>query len=253
MQEGVLIQNPILKVLSVMHGCQVRFLLIGGQACVLYGGSEFSRDTDLMILPDSENLENLNNALNALQAERIAVPDLSIGLLLKGHAVHFRCKHPDALDMRVDVMSVLRNAAPFEALWQRRTSMDLGDGFTIEIVSLPDLIAIKKTQRDKDWSHIRRLVEAHYLENREKAIEKDINFWLMESRTPEMLRLLTAEYSPIATSLQQQRPLLAFLPECLDAVLASALLEEENRDRMADKAYWQPLLVELEKIRHDRI
>jgi len=60
--------NPIIKVLSVLHGCQVRFLLMGGQACVLYGGSEFSRDTDITILPDQENLNSLNIALANLKA-----------------------------------------------------------------------------------------------------------------------------------------------------------------------------------------
>jgi hypothetical protein len=29
---------------------RVRALLMGGQACVFYGGAEFSRDTDLLIL-----------------------------------------------------------------------------------------------------------------------------------------------------------------------------------------------------------
>ena len=41
----------------------VRHLLIGGQACVLYGAAEFSRDCDLVILADSENLRNLQAAL----------------------------------------------------------------------------------------------------------------------------------------------------------------------------------------------
>jgi hypothetical protein len=33
----------------------VRHLLIGGQACVLYGAAEFSRDCDVVILADDEN------------------------------------------------------------------------------------------------------------------------------------------------------------------------------------------------------
>jgi hypothetical protein len=72
--EEVLTPNPIIKVLSVMHGSRVRFLLMGGQACILYGGSEFSRDTDIAILPDQENLQKLEVALEKLKAESIAVP-----------------------------------------------------------------------------------------------------------------------------------------------------------------------------------
>lgn len=32
---------------------------MGGQACVLYGAAEFSRDTDLVILADAKNLMRL--------------------------------------------------------------------------------------------------------------------------------------------------------------------------------------------------
>ncbi|MCE9553588.1 MAG: hypothetical protein K8T91_09490 [Planctomycetes bacterium] len=42
--------NPILKVLSTLSSHGVRHLLMGGQACVLYGAAEFSRDTDVAML-----------------------------------------------------------------------------------------------------------------------------------------------------------------------------------------------------------
>ncbi|MCY2988105.1 MAG: hypothetical protein NTY19_09620, partial [Planctomycetota bacterium] len=44
--------NPILKVLSSMKKNGVRCLLMGGQACVIYGAAEFSRDTDLVVLAE---------------------------------------------------------------------------------------------------------------------------------------------------------------------------------------------------------
>ena len=47
---------------------------MGGQACVFYGAAEFSRDTDLAILANSENLARLKNALEDLHATVIAVP-----------------------------------------------------------------------------------------------------------------------------------------------------------------------------------
>ena len=45
--EARLIPNLIRKVLSSMQTHRVKALLMGGQACVLYGAAEFSRDTDL--------------------------------------------------------------------------------------------------------------------------------------------------------------------------------------------------------------
>lgn len=50
----------------------VKCLLMGGQACVLYGGADFSRDTDLNVLADAENIERLRRALDDLHATRIA-------------------------------------------------------------------------------------------------------------------------------------------------------------------------------------
>ncbi len=68
--------NPILKVLSTLGLHRVRYLLMGGQACVLYGAAEFSRDTDVAVLAEPENLRRLSAALEQLQADCIAVPAL---------------------------------------------------------------------------------------------------------------------------------------------------------------------------------
>ena len=55
----------------------------------------------------------------------------------------------------------MRGLDAFPDLWRRRTTFDFGDE-TVDALSLPDLIAAKKTQRDKDWPMIRRLVDVHY-------------------------------------------------------------------------------------------
>jgi len=55
--------SSTLKVLSILRTNGVSYLLMGGQACVLYGGAEFSRDTDLVRLGDDANLERLRVGL----------------------------------------------------------------------------------------------------------------------------------------------------------------------------------------------
>ncbi len=95
---------------------------MGGQACVFYGAAEFSRDTDLLILADAENLKRLTSALRELQADCIAVPPFQAEYLYRGHAINFRCQHPEARDMRVDLMSVLRGVERFPDLWKRHNS-----------------------------------------------------------------------------------------------------------------------------------
>jgi hypothetical protein len=101
---------------------------MGGQACVLYGAAEFSRDADFAILADSRNLSRLKTALSDLLATPIAVPPFKLEYLRKGLALHFRCKHPEAENMRVDVMSRMRGVDPFPKLWRRRTTVELPDG-----------------------------------------------------------------------------------------------------------------------------
>ena len=89
-----MIPSLIRKALSTIWRHQVAHLLMGGQACVLYGAAEFSRDLDLALLPDPANLDRLEAALAELDAEVIAIPSLSLTHLAEGLAVHFGCRHP---------------------------------------------------------------------------------------------------------------------------------------------------------------
>ena len=247
-----MIPNPILKVLSSMHEHRVRTLLMGGQACVFYGAAEFSRDTDLAILAEAANLARLRRALKALQAKVIAVPPFHIRHLRSGLAVHFRCQHPDAAGMRVDLMAKMRGLDAFPKLWSRRTTIELPDGTPCQLLSLPDLVLAKKTQRDKDWPMIRRLVEAHYFEHRKKPNPAQVKFWLRELRTPELLIEVARTNAASCQRLVAARPLLAHAATGDAAALERALLAEETAEREQDKTYWLPLRRELEKLRHTK-
>jgi len=248
-----LIPNPIRKVLSSIQKHRVRALLMGGQACVFYGAAEFSRDTDLAILADAPNLKRLQDALGALKARTIAVPEFKLSHLKRGHAVHFRCQHPEAAGLRVDVMSNMRGVAQFNTLWKRRTTFKLPDGTACNVLSLPDLVQAKKTQRDKDWPMLRRLVEAHYFENRDNVTPPRIRFWLQELRTPELLIDVSEQHPRIARAMAKIRPLLAHAIAANAVKLEHALRAEEQVERKKDREYWQPLKRELESMRHARI
>lgn len=246
-----LTRNPILKVLSTIRAHRVRALLMGGQACVFYGAAEFSRDTDLAILASSENLARLKKALSDLQAKVIAVPPFEAKYLRKGHAVHFRCHHTEASGMRVDVMTKMRGVDSFQKLWGRRTTLSIDDG-PIELMSLPDLVQAKKTQRDKDWPMLRRLVEVNYFENRKNPTREQIRFWFLELRTPDLLIELAEAQGRIPAYLRRKRPLLELASMDSKSSLADALLAEEQREREIDRQYWAPLKKELERLRHSR-
>jgi hypothetical protein len=224
---------------------------MGGQACVLYGAAEFSRDTDLAILAEPENLAKLQVALDDLQAVRIAVPPFEQRYLDMGLAIHFRCQHEDCRDMRIDIMSRMRGVDAFNRLWDRRTTAQTDDG-PMEVLSLPDLVQAKKTQRDKDWPMITRLVESNFFEPRREVTNQSIQFWLRELRTPELLLRVVQKYPYEAEVVAAQRPLLKAAAQHSEKdELRRLLQDEEKTERAADQAYWLPLRKELERLRRE--
>ena len=235
-----------------MQAHRVRALLMGGQACVFYGAAEFSRDTDFAILADAANLARLRRALADLQAVPIAVPDLQLRHLRRGHAVHFRCMHPEALRLRVDVMARMRGVDAFAALWRRRAVIELADGTRCDLMSLRDLVQAKKTQCDKDWPMIRRLVEATYFAERARARPASVRFWLQELRTASLLLELAAAHPRAATAASRTRAAVAAAIERDEPEVEAALRAEEVAEREADRRHWKPLIEELGRLRRAR-
>jgi len=245
-------QNPILKVLSTFLRHRVKALLIGGQACILYGAAEFSRDIDLSPLITAENLEDLREVLKELEAETVYYPDLSEDALLKGHACHFRCQRKDLKGLRIDVIGVMRGVDAFHELWKRRKEVEVPEIGRIVVIGLSDLVKSKKTQRDKDWPMIRRLIEADIHAAPDQVSDDRIRFWFAECRTPELLILLAEKYPEIVRMMAANRPLLDFSIEGSRDKLQRLLKEEEDKEREADQEYWKPLREELEKWRLKR-
>ncbi len=240
--------NPTQTVLSSMQRHGVRCLLMGGQACVFYGAAEFSRDVDFAILAEPENLRRLQAALNELKASVIAIPAFEESHLHRGLAIHFRCQAPGVENLRIDVMTVMRGVDPFPQLWERRTTIATDDG-EADLLSLPDLVKAKKTQRAKDWPMLKRLLEAHWFQNRFDATPARIDFWLRECRTPEILIELATSYPAEAAAAEAARPALApALAKDIDG-LEHALEQERQIEVAADRAYWAPLREELELLR----
>lgn len=245
-----MIPNPILKVLSTMKKNGVKALLMGGQACVFYGGAEFSIDSDFATLADDENLARLQNALDELSAKPIAVPPFEARFLHRGHAVHFRCFHPDCEGMRVDVMNTMRGVDEFEALWERRTSaFDPETESEFQLMALPDLVKAKKTQRNKDWPMIQALLEAHFVQFDAQPTPQRIRFWLEEARTPAILQRVAARFPEV--EVEREAAMLA-KNGADELAIEAALKAEEERERALDRAYWAPLKAELEQLRRER-
>ncbi len=243
--------SPIHKVLSIFRTHRVRALLMGGQACILYGGAEFSRDIDLAVLADEKNLARLRAALDELKAAPVFVPSLSADVLRRGHACHFRSALTETPGLRSDVMTVLHGCEPFEALWSRRRTLALRGVGRVHVLALEDLVQAKKTQRDKDWPMLRRLIEADYHRRPARPSRDQIAFWLREGRTPDLLIELCRRYQATARRLQSVRPALVPAMRGDRAGIERALQREQDAARASDRAYWVPLRAELARWRHE--
>lgn len=155
--------------------------------------------------------------------------------------------------MRIDVMTHMRGVAPFPELWARRTTFAFDDEM-LDVMALPDLVTAKKTQRDKDWPMIRRLVDINYLNHQDEPTPERIRFWLRELRSPELLVEAARAHADAAEELAVERPLLRLAnPENLvSGALARALRDEEDAERRLDAAYWKPLREQIERLRRSR-
>ena len=84
-----------------------------------------------------------------------------------GLAVHVRCKTRLAEGFRIDLMTRMRGVDDFVQLWDRRNIVDLSPDLAVSVMALPDLVASKKTQHDKDWPMLKRLVEMDYFSHQD--------------------------------------------------------------------------------------
>jgi hypothetical protein len=222
---------------------------MGGQACVFYGAAQVSKDVDFLLLAQEENFSRLLAALKQLNARRIAVPRFDPALLARGHAVHFRCAAPGVEELRIDIMTCLRDMPPFSVLWERRTVIAGDSGEEFCLLSIPDLVHAKKTQRMKDWPVIELLVAIHYRENAATPRDDWVEFWLQQARSPELLAELAQRFPNETRTQTSRRPLLRLALGSDSEALREALDAEVRAEQAKDRAYWAPLKAEFEGFR----
>jgi len=127
----------------VAHG--VDFLVIGGLAAVTHGSRRVTRDIDIVVRPESENLARLEAALSELDAVQLLagaseepIEPSDIAMVALGTTLHTRSRAG-----RLDVVGAPAGAAPYEHLRQRSVAGRIGDT-DVRISGLDDLIAMKR-------------------------------------------------------------------------------------------------------------
>ena len=144
-----------LRALQTLNRYGVRYVLIGGFAGKLHGSPALTVDIDVCYARDPDNLERLVEALRTLHPVlRGADPGLPFRLDARtiGNGDSFTFV-TDAGDL--DILGTPAGSGGYEQLARTAVRMDVGEGVTVAVASLDDLIAMKQASgRARDRAHL---------------------------------------------------------------------------------------------------
>jgi len=238
---------------------KVRYLLISGQATVLYGAATFSEDLDIWLCPQDANLQRFIKALRTLRAWYYKLtPPLTMTYLRKGHGFHFTLPAEDGTNWYLDVMGVPPRSPAFNVAWRRSIWMKTPWGM-VPVVGVPDLVELKKTQRLEDYAVISRLVLA--LMNRSGlkpshrlarwAVQNIFSLTILTELIQRQPWVMTAPGHGMASLrsfgskvVKREKPGLG-----LEQRVEREMLSRMAKSQAADRLYWRRIIAELKNLR----
>ena len=240
----------------------VEYLLISGQATILYGAATFSEDVDIWLSPTQRNLERFISVLRASQARYYKLtPPLVLEHLERGHGFHFVLPDDQGPEVYLDVMGKPPRVGAFAAATAGARFFETDFG-RVRTVGIPELVEIKKTQRPVDYPIIGRLVLAYLDDPTVSKSELDYRWALDNTFNLTEFRALVREhhdvYQALAPSLPD--PVRRALDELGRSSALSVALEDEldtwletrsSALRRADRRYWRDIIDELRALRRE--
>ena len=240
--------------------CKVQYLLISGQAAILYGAATFSEDIDIWLRPGMDNVSRFINALRACGARYYKItPPLTPLYLLKGHGFHFLIPSVGKSDLFLDVMGVPPRVPEFTIAWERSARIRTPWGI-LPVVAIPDLIELKKTQRLEDYPVINRLI-LRYCDNPNINLDRRQTRWAIDhlfslsslrefcQRHPKIIRHLDSKDMAVfrtwASLVQRQKE-----PDtALEQRIERQILRRITACQQSDRLYWRKIITELKQLR----
>ena len=140
-------QDPLLLVCSLLNKHGVRYLIVGGHACILHGLVRTTEDVDILIQDNEENFRRVIAGLSEMSdgaARELTIADLRDNVVVKV-----------ADEVEVDVSKSAWTVAYADAIADAE-SVEI-DGIRIPFVSLKQLIRSKETYREQDRGDLIRL------------------------------------------------------------------------------------------------
>lgn len=146
------------QLLKSLKEYKVKFVIIGGVACIVHGFTRLTKDIDIFVEPTKENMEKTFKALEACGYDLM---DTTIEEALQKKLL-FR-QYLLQTDIHPDVKGV-----DFETVWKNKISCKF-EGEEVYFASLDDLLKMKKAAgRDHDQKDIRFLEEIKKQQSKQK-------------------------------------------------------------------------------------
>lgn len=222
---------------------KVRFLLIRGQACVLYGASQFTEDIDLWVKPTAPNLRSLLRALAGCRAVvHKLTPPLTLRNLGRGHGFHFLIPP----DVYVDVMGRPPRVGSFDEA-RNRARMPPTDWGRLPVVAPEDLVLLKRTNLPGDYEAISNLVR---LRHEEHPNDPDVLRWALENTFDVEDVKDFSSRAQAHRSTRSKRPVLRGLRQGARRARLTELMAVEMAGlQERGRRYWIPFHRELKRLR----
>lgn len=151
-------KSALEKIAAVFEAYHVEFMVVGGQAEVLFGSPRVTYDVDLCYRRTPENLRRLAAALKELKPSlRGAPPDLPFVIDAQSLALGCNFTFETRLGP-LDLIGYLEPLGDFDAVAARASLMEIGD-LELRVIHIDDLIKIKRhIARGKDEASLIHLL-----------------------------------------------------------------------------------------------
>jgi len=158
--------NPYREIFEQLNTKDIRYLVVGGVAVNLHGYRRFTGDMDILLALDNKNLDIMTALMHDLgYIERLPVElhvladaaKVQQFLTEKGMTAYtFLSNKRERIDLDILAAASLH----FDDYDQRKTLIELEDGLRVPVVSLNDLLNMKKeANRDKDLRDVEMLLQ----------------------------------------------------------------------------------------------
>ena len=243
----------IKKFFQRLNSEKVSYILISGQATILYGAATFSEDIDIWIKPSPQDWNKFLKISRQLGGQIYKLtPPLKMKLIQKGHGYHFQFSHKSGSVWFLDVMGKVPRVESFQKAVQNLTYHNTDWGL-LPVIGIRELVEIKKTRRLSDYPIISNLVRIEY-EKLKPRISPQNWIWILNNcfEISDLLYYLKKHRRAREIARTSPRKHLACLIKAVDTEkehwiqkASRQLLQEIEKLRHQDIIYWRPVIEEL--------